>query len=245
MKQIVLIILLFCLATPVKAADTAREQIGEVLGKPVYRDQILKTHDLYSQLQRLFRMPVQQKELVQHSKELTPRDWEIEYVADYLKKKNEEDLKQKDSELNNRMALTRKELDKVEKKLAGKDLPAGERAKLEKEKEYWQAMLKPTGQDSAKIMLSEWKYYRYLYDNFGGGRVIWSRKNLLPFDASLKWLKQHEEKGDFKITDPKLHEAFYSYWQENEKSPFFLDELRVQSEFVHPPWEPVKKDDVK
>jgi len=47
----------------------------------------------------------------------------------------------------------------------------------------------------------------------------------------LKWLKQHEQQGDFKITDSKLHEAFYSYWKANQKSRHFLDKRRIQMNF--------------
>jgi hypothetical protein len=245
MKQIAPIVILLFLTTQGYAADTEREKIGEALGKPVYRDQIVESHDLYGQLHRLFRMPFQKEFLAAHEKELKANDWEIAYVAGYLKKKNDEDLKKEDSELNQKLALTKKEIEKIETKLSNKDLSGAERKKLEMEKDYWQTMLQPPGKDFARTMFSGWKFHRYLYDNFGGGRVIWSKKVLLPFDAMLKWLKHHEEKGDFKITDPELHKVFYSYWSANEDSPFFLDERRIQSEFIHPAWEPVSENKPK
>jgi len=243
MKRIVFIIALLLLAAPLIAAEKQREKIGEVLGNPIYRDQIDEKKELYGQLHKLFRMPFQKKYLETHKHELEVKDWEIEYVANYFEKKHYEDLKKKDSELNQSLALTKKQIEDIEKKLSNKNLSGAERETLETEKNFWETMLKPPGKDFAKLLLSGWKYYRLLYDNFGGGRVIWEQEGLVAFDAMLKWLEYHEEKGDFKITDPKLHEAFYSYWKSNENSSFFLDKQRIQSEFLHPAWEPIKKND--
>jgi len=241
MKQIIACIMLLFLVTPLYATEKQREKIGEALGNPVYRDQIDESRDLYGQLQILFRMPFQKKYLEAHKNELEVRDWEIEYVVRYFEKKHNEDLEKKDSELNQRLALTKKQVEEVEKKLTNKDLSAGDRETLEMEKTFWETMLKPPGKDFAKFLLSGWKYYRLLYDKYGGGRVIWEQEGLVAFDAMLKWLQYHEKQGDFKITDSKLHDAFYSYWKGNENSSFFLDKQRIQSEFIHPEWEPIKK----
>jgi len=240
MKRIVIFIIVLALATPVIAAEKKREQIGEALGNPIYRDQLDERSDLYGQLHKLFRMPFQKKYLEAHKDKLEVKDWEIEYVVRYHEKKFNEDLKNKDSELNQRLALTRKQVEEVQAKLSNKELSASERENLEMEKNFWETMLKPPGRDFAKFLLSGWKYYRLLYDNYGRGRVIWEQEGLVAFDAMLKWLQSHEKQGDFKIADPKLHEAFYSYWKNNENSPFFLDAQRIQSEFLHPAWEPIK-----
>ena len=241
MKQLVIVIILLVLATPLFAAEDKREKIGEALGEPVYRDQIDERGDLYAQFYNLFIMPFQKKYLEAHKDELEVKDWEIEYVVRYFVKKYNEDLKKKDSELNQRLANIKKRVKEVEKKLTNKDLPAGDRETLEMEKNFLETMLKPPGKDFAKHLLSSWKYYRLLYDNFGGGRIIWEQEGLVAYDAMLKWLKQHEKQGDFKIADAKLHEEFYSYWKDNENRRFFLDKQQIQSEFLHPPWEPIKK----
>jgi hypothetical protein len=229
--------------TPLYATEKQREKVGEALGNPIYRDQIDEKKEPYGQLHKLFRMPFQKKYLEAHKNELEIRDWDIEYVVRYFEKKHNEDLEKKDSELNQRLVLTKKQIAEIEAKLSNKDLSAGERETLEIEKNFWETMLKPPGKDFAKFLLSVWKYNRLLYDNFGGGRVIWEQEGLVAFDAMLKWLKHHEKQGDFKITDPKFHEAFYSYWKDNEDSSFFLDKQRIQSEFLHPAWEPIKKND--
>ena len=243
MKRLVIFIILLVLATPLSAAEIKREKIGEALGNPVYRDQIDERGDLYSQFYNLFIIPFQKKYLETHKDELEVTDWEIEYVARYFEKKYNDDIKKKDPELMKQLAATRQQVKEVEKELTNKNLRPGEREALEKEKNFLQTMLKPPGKDAVKSLLSSWKYYRLLYDNFGGGRIILEQEGPVPYDAMLKWLKQHEQQGDFKITDPKLHEGFYSYWKANQNSRYFLDKQRTQSEFLHPPWEPIRKND--
>jgi hypothetical protein len=49
MKRIVIFIIVLALATPVIAAEKKREQIGEALGNPIYRDQLDERSDLYGQ----------------------------------------------------------------------------------------------------------------------------------------------------------------------------------------------------
>ena len=242
MKRLVIIVTLLVLATPPFAAEQKREKIGEALGNPIYRDQIDERGDLYAQFLNLFIMPFQKKYLEAHKDKLEVRDWEVDYVARYFEKKYNEDLKKKDPGLLRHLADTRQQLKEVQKKLTNKNLPAGDREGLEREKNFLETALKPPGKDFAKYLLSSWKFYRLIYDDFGGGRVIAEQGGPVPFDAMLKWLKQHEKQGDFSITDPKLHEAFYRYWKDNEKSRNFLDKKLIQSEFLHPPWEPVRKD---
>ena len=63
-----------------------REQIGEVLGKPVYRDQIQSGKDdsLASELHRLFTEPVMQKYQQEHRAEITPTEADISAAAAYF-----------------------------------------------------------------------------------------------------------------------------------------------------------------
>lgn len=240
MKSILMVIIALVIATPLCASGNEREKIGEALGQPIYRDQLDESRDLYGQLHKLFRMPFQKKWIEVHKQELDVNDWEIEYAVKYFEKQYNEDLKNKDSELNQRFAMVKKEVEEIESKLSNKDLSAAERENLQMKKNFWESMLTPPGKDFTKRLLSGRKYYRFLYDHYGGGRVIWEQQGLVAFDAMLRWLQFHEKQGDFKITDPKLHDAFYSYWKDNENSPFFLDEQKIQKEFLYPPWEPIK-----
>jgi hypothetical protein len=54
-----------------------------------------------------------------------------------------------------------------------------------------------------------------------------------------RWLKAHEENGDFKITDPKLRAVFYEYWTTMNHGAFLTsDRERIRSEFLQPEWAP-------
>jgi len=173
--------MLLFLVTPLYATENNGKRSVKHWGNPVYRDQIDESRDLYGQLQILFRMPFQKKYLEAHKNELEVKEWEIEYVVRYFEKKHNEDLKKKDSELNQRLALTKKQVEDIEAKLSNKDLSDSERETLEMKKNVWETMLKTPGKDFAKFLLSSWKYYRLLYDNYGGGRVIWEQEGLVAF----------------------------------------------------------------
>ncbi|MCA9059767.1 MAG: hypothetical protein KDA85_14770, partial [Planctomycetaceae bacterium] len=59
------------------------------------------------------------------------------------------------------------------------------------------------------------------------------------FDATHKWLKTEEERGWFRITDPKLRAAFYEYWTTMDHGAFLTnDEKRIRKEFLEPAWLP-------
>ena len=64
----------------------AREQIGEVLGKPVYRDQILSKEgrQLGSEPLRLFAGPLWKRYLELHKKQLEPTEQEIKASIAYF-----------------------------------------------------------------------------------------------------------------------------------------------------------------
>ena len=98
--------------------------------------------------------------------------------------------------------------------------------------------LLPPGRDFAMFVLPHRKLQLHLYNNFGGGRLLWQQRGIEAFDAMHNWLKQNEREGKFKITDPKLREAFYSYWTQMDHGPFFIEgKKRIEDEFLHPEWE--------
>lgn len=68
--------------------------------------------------------------------------------------------------------------------------------------------------------------------------MLWQQRGIEAFDAMHNWLKQNEKEGNFKITDPKLREVFYSYWTTMDHGSFFIeDKTRIDQEFLHPEWE--------
>ncbi len=233
MKTVLIVTMSLFLCFPIWASEQ-RDMIGEVFGKPVYRDQIKRDIYLYGQLHRLFRAPFEKQFIEEHKDELKLETWEIEYVAAYYKKMHEEKMKTEKEKLMIKLQFYEKQLEK-------ENLTESERNNFESKKEYVLMDLEPPDNSFYEYLLSHWKFHRLLYNKFGGGRVIWEQEGLVAFDAMLKWIKFHEEKGDFKILDSELHKAFYSYWTEmDENSSFFLDESDL-NEFIHPEWEPIRR----
>lgn len=56
------------------------------------------------------------------------------------------------------------------------------------------------------------KLQKALYDEFGGGRVLFQQGGVEAFDATRKLLEQKEASGEFSLTDPEVRELAYAYW---------------------------------
>jgi ankyrin repeat protein/beta-lactamase regulating signal transducer with metallopeptidase domain len=78
-----------------------------------------------------------------------------------------------------------------------------------KDAERWNNMAKRT---SLTFFLGNLKFQRHLYDEFGGGRVLFQQAGLEAFDATHNWLLKHEKSGDFKVDDPELRAKLFEYW---------------------------------
>jgi hypothetical protein len=121
------LILATVLFQPVSAEQPNQsEQIGEVLGKPVYRDQIHAGNgdDLGDELHDLFMVPVMQKYCDAHKAEITPTEAEISLAAVALEKRYWE-AKREDEPKCRRL------LKEVQEKLANPKLPKDQRQGLE------------------------------------------------------------------------------------------------------------------
>lgn len=214
-----------------------RERIGEVLGKPVYRDEIRVGKDsrLSAELHRLFTRPVMQKYRQAHEVQIEPTDKEIRAATAFFDKEHGQRIKKEEPKLRER-------LEAVEEQLASRGLTDEKQQELENEKLVLQIQLKPPGRFFAVFMLSNWKFQRHLYDQYGGGRVLWQQAGMEAFDAMRKWLEAHEKKGDFKITDPALRSTLYEYWTTMEHGAFLIeDEERIRAEFLEPKWVPKRR----
>jgi hypothetical protein len=100
-----------------------REKIGEVCGKPVYRDEIRPAADLEEQLHQLFLQPLKLQDSQAHLAEYEPKGAEIDAFVAYLKTqpsdedRNERDLRRKLKEIETRLAsdnLTERKRDRLE-----------------------------------------------------------------------------------------------------------------------------------
>jgi hypothetical protein len=110
-------------------ARLTREKIGEVLGKPVYRDQIETGKDvqLDEELHRLFLAPVVQKYCQEHKAEITPTEAEIATATAYFDKRHREERQKENPEL-------REMLKTVREKLSHSKLTESQRDRLDDER---------------------------------------------------------------------------------------------------------------
>ncbi|HTI51868.1 MAG TPA: hypothetical protein VL475_12975 [Planctomycetaceae bacterium] len=212
------------------AAKEDREQIGEVLEKPVYRDEIRKDRPLAGELHRLFTQPVMVKYRREHEKEITPSPAEIDRATAYFDEQHRERIKDKEADL-------RAKLKGVEAELALDDLPAKKRQELERQKRSLEIQLKPPGKQFAEYFLGHWKFQRHLYDKFGGGRILWQQAGTEAFDAMRAWLETQEKAGQFKIADPALRTNFYEYWTtQKHGASLTADKEKIREQFLEPEW---------
>lgn len=179
----------------------------------------------------------------EHKAALVPSDAEIEFTMKFFMKKQEEELEERSPEYRARLA-------RIQEELADSNLDDTKRKKLENEKyniDYELAARdNPQYAEVARGFwrwwLERWKLQRHLYDNFGGGRILWQQAGLEAFDANRKWIESMEAKGEFTISDPELREKLYAYWT-RQPPPFLSDKPERIKEFLSPEWAlPAKPD---
>ncbi len=224
--------LLLCRPVLAPAEETPREQIGTVLGQPVYRDQLTVKEGvaLSNELHNLFSHPVMRQYRAAHRDELQPTEREVSTATAHFNGWYNERLKAQDHPLKDRRA-------EIEQALAKPGLTAEEKQRLEDERRAIDSRLRPPGRRFAGWMVANWKLQRHLYQEYGGGRILWQQAGLEAFDAMHAWLKQREKAGDFAISDPLLHEQFYAYWTTVEHGESLSDDPRfIEEEFLNPYW---------
>jgi hypothetical protein len=268
-----------------KPASPAREKIGEVLGRPVFRDELRSENpsDLEDTLHRLFSAPVLEKYCDAHRAELEPTPAELAAVEVALEKDVKEEhvrraaeireslrlvdkeLAKKDSEFHREYLLKKKgemqgmlkqefaaktedppdpppfvldDLKEINARLAKPEVSILERIVLLAMKSMCQRDLAHPYRMFAAFAFTNWKMQRHFYDRFGGGRVLWQQAGLEAFDAYRRWLESEERKGNFKITDPKLRQAFYRYWKLSHDPFMITDPEEIRRGFLKPEWAP-------
>ncbi|MCA9137957.1 MAG: TIGR03067 domain-containing protein [Planctomycetales bacterium] len=213
--------------------STRREKIGEVLGRSVYRDQIRTGGDasLSSELSRLFLAQLLNDFRAAHSAELTPTDAEIDFADTYMKAEHQKRIKGQEAEL-------RRQINSLERQLQDAELPDAARRKLEVQRLALRGQLEPPDRSVARYMLGHQKFQRYLYDNFGGGGILFQQAGVEAFDAMRRWIETQEREGKFKVTDPQLRETLYEYWTTQDHGPFLTDDKEQErlQYFLNPPW---------
>jgi hypothetical protein len=117
-----------------------REKIGEVLRKPVYRDEIhvARDHGVEEELHRLFLEPVTERYCEAHRAEFEPTQAEIDAVIAFMKAVPREEERQ--AELEERGL--RQSLKDVDSQLATPNLSEGKRDRLESRKQLIEMRLR-------------------------------------------------------------------------------------------------------
>lgn len=235
-----LISVLLIATTPTLASEEPerRDQIGEALGQPIYRDQIDAADDsgVRDQLHRLFTVPVMLKYREVNRKEIDPTKDEFRSAVTHFRRTFEERYRGDPDNAVGAFAVSMREVDRTTKQLDDATLGDADRRQLVKEQRAAEKKLDEHVTSFATFWLSGFKFQRHLYSRYGGGRVLWQQAGLEAFDAMHRWLREHEEKGDFKITAPDLRAKFYEYWTTMRHGAFLSkgkDEIDPQA-FQYP-----------
>ena len=213
-----------------------RERIGEVLGKPVYRDQIDEksfdddmTESLEEELTRLFCAQPMQKYLAKHQLEFEPTPAELKAAAAHSLEGRRETKKRFVARLR-----------AIETKLAAERI-AERRLKLIENRDSEQEVIDVLEQDAPEEILRysivQLKVQRHLHGRFGG-RVLLQQFGPESIDAHRKLVEELEKNGDFKITDKVLRAALYKQWDVDEGSIWLTDDKEEIRKMLYPEWLP-------
>lgn len=225
--------------TPPKGAANARpeqkdrEQIGEVLGKPVYRDELKSGSEasLAGAVRHVFFGPIWKKDMEAHKVELTPTEGELAFAAEIFDKKRRDEIEAAGGE-----AKIREQIKALDEQLARPDVVEKQKRKLQLDHTRLTQSLHLPGRSFAAFILDNWKLQKHLYDEYGGGRILWQQAGTEAFDATRQWMEAQEKKGEFKITDARLRAKLYEYWTRDDHPSLFADPELIRQEFVEPEW---------
>lgn len=212
---------------------TPREQIGEVLGKPVYRDQLNAetTDKLIHSLQYHFYGVLTEDYLEQHRERLEPTQLEFEeFAGNEFPESHQFKVSQ--------MPVLETRLREIRKQLKSNHLSAEQRQKLDLDRQKVEETLDSGIGPFLYNMLLCWKMEMDIYRRYGGGRIRILKLGMEPLEATHRWLKAEEQAGRFKITDPKLKTLLYRYWTVNFQYGFLMqDPQEIRRDFLDPEWQ--------
>jgi len=217
-----------------KKENAPREQIGEVFGKPVYRDEIPTgtNRELHEKISWLFWSPVFDRYYLKHKSKFKLTKKEVASATTYFSE-NDEDVKREES-------LFRAKLKTIDEQLKQPGITVDEKRRFDKKNRKLQLEYKEDSIMSFLLSLAECdKIERHLYKTYGGGRIRYMMMGSTAFDATHKWLEDQEKKGHFKITDPKLRIAFYLHWTDKVNvGRIANDQEDAQQSLLKPDWAP-------
>jgi hypothetical protein len=170
MKATLSLIIVFLLAVAANAAANGRNQIGEVLGQPIYREQINAPKEgcppeslpLYMKLNALIVRPVLEKYCTTHRKELEPTEQEIKQYLAYAIREHETWIKEHG-------AAAKKKVAAINTKLQKESISPKERQELENDRDNIIAIeLTPPDRNLAISAIKPWKIRLHFYNQRSG-----------------------------------------------------------------------------
>lgn len=216
-------------AATARVEQNKRERIGSALGQDIYRDRLKGNPPTYIEVVELFMSPAMDEFRDKHRAKFEMTDDEIREAAEWqsaeLKKQGGEQWEFWQKRERERQATLPADIVRIEAEIMNpRTLPAEERqlrislrlAKLEQ--------TVPHASD-VYLMLGNRKFEQYLFNNYGGGRIIHQQLGPEALDARRKLLLELEEAGKFQITDPELRKLAYDYWERpNHPGGFHTDD---------------------
>lgn len=208
-----------------------RERIGSALGKDIYRDQLKSNPPTYTEVVQLFMAPAMEQFERQHWEQSDMTDEEIREGVIWLTKQ---------TQLAGGEAWERWQAETIELQAnVDQRLREGQRqlddpATLDEQRPQSKTMLRVVALERTHphatevwLLLHGRKFEQYLFDNYGGGRIIHQQLGPEALDARRKLLLELEVAGKFQITDPKLRKLAYDYWERPSHPGGFHTDHRI------------------
>ncbi|MGB7345885.1 MAG: hypothetical protein WBD20_16835 [Pirellulaceae bacterium] len=218
-------------AVPGKPASPVMVTIGEVAGQSVQVDQqqLLNEENVSTVLRDAFVVPLEKVFLGQHP-EIGPSEKEIAALCVGITSNGEEAIKS-----------MKRSLDQIDAQLKQAKPGTDEHGDLQWSKDLVEKNLSNAVDEGRRVkallIARPAKLQQYLLDQYDGGRALRRGAMIFAFDAQLKWVRELEQQGHFKITDPKLRAKFYDYW--NNETPHqgsLTTNPRTVHAWFNPPW---------
>lgn len=222
------------------------EQICEVFGKPVFRRDVVDDFEDQHKLHQVMLQPVLRRYQAAHRKELESQPSELDAAMTAFETHQ--------AQASEAEPIIRQAIEGYEEQLKQKDLDPAQRASLLKSKLNWERMLPPKesvpwhsiatriGRDihraQVRSMLVNRNFQKHLYENYGGGRILWQQGGSEAFDAMRNWIEARDKAKDFQVTDEKLRAQLYEYWTTHDHGTFLIRDPERIKVVIEREWTP-------
>lgn len=202
-------------------------QVGHVGGEPIMLSELNTDMNIpaHGALHQRITGPLWEKWMQANAEKLKPTEAELASTRAWIEQQRQlaEQSRQQ-------------QLAQMKQALQGDQFTEQQKQQIQQQIDAMSQPMPPVSDQFAPWWVTNYKAQRMLYENFGGGRVIFQQTGLEALDAMHKWLKAQETAGAFAITDPDLKQKFYGYWTDMQHQVIPADQ--VEAEFLNPEWMP-------